>query len=95
MEELYFKQMEEVLSQDDPIAKIVVLIEKKSGQFVGTASLFIEEPKSEKFNEPQGRIIDVIIEGKYKSPENEERLINCLKEVGALYGCIRDDIERE
>jgi hypothetical protein len=92
---MYKKQMDDVLYQDDPIAKIVGLIDRKYGHFVGTASLFIEEPKSEKFNEPQGRIIDVIIEGKYNTKENKKRLISCLREVGALYGCVKDDIECE
>ena len=52
MEQMYKKQMDDVLYQDDPIAKIIGLIDRKYGHFVGTASLFIEEPKSEKFNEP-------------------------------------------
>ncbi len=48
MEDLYYKQMQEVLSQEEPIAKIIGLVERKSGLFVGTASLFVEEPTSEK-----------------------------------------------
>ena len=93
MEELYHEQMIDVMNTEDPIAKIVGLIERKSKKFVGTASLFIDESVSEQEGIKQARIIDVILEsGRYDTHENKVRLINTLLDIGFLYGCKKEDI---
>ena len=37
----------------------------------------------------------IVEAGKYNTPENKDRLVKCLKDVAALYGCDDEAVESE